>query len=184
MRTAVQTNVSAADYLEMERHSDVKHEFVYGNIFEISGAKLRHNDIIGNINAALRVQVNKEKFKVRFCEVQVEPVGGEVYFYPDVVVGKVPLQNTNSYIVREPVLIAEVLSPSTRFYDSTDKFIQYRKSNTLQYYLLVEQEKQLITVYSRVGDDDWQSDVFTQLSEIINLPMLEVNLSLADVYED
>ena len=77
----------------------------------------------------------------------------------------------------------EVLSETTRVRDMTDKFIQYRKIETLNYYLLVEPEKFLVLLNLKNEKGEWEMVSFTQNAEIISLPKLNISLSLADIYK-
>lgn len=181
MRTAVQTNVSVADYLEMERHSDVKHEFIYGNVIEMAGTSYLHYRItkrVGRLFDDLLIDKGYESAS----EMRVEPEKRAAFLYPDVAVIMPVLQQDASLYIQQPILIAEVLSPSTRTYDSVDKFIQYKKLESLQYYLLIDTEKQLVIFYERTTDDEWPSSFFTQPAEIIELPLLGISISLKDIY--
>ena len=83
----------------------------------------------------------------------------------------------------QPELIVEVLSETSRVRDLTDKFIQYRKIETLNYYLLAEPEKYLILLNFKNEKGDWEMISFTQKEEIISLPKLNITLSLDDIYK-
>ncbi len=182
MRTVVQTNISAAQYLEMEKGSEVKHEFIYGNVIEMAGASFLHFRTTKRVGRLFDDLLNDKGYEAITTDIRVESAEGEVFFYPDVAVVKSALQQDRSLYAQEPILIAEVLSPSTRTYDSVDKFIQYKKLESLQYYLLIDTEKQLVIFYERTFDDEWPSSFFTQPSEIIELPLLGISISLKDIY--
>ena len=81
------------------------------------------------------------------------------------------------------VLIAEVLSETTRKYDLTDKFIQYQKIPTLQYYLCIEPEQQVIFFYFKNENGEWLAETFTKDESIIKLPALNISFSVKDVYQ-
>jgi Uma2 family endonuclease len=82
----------------------------------------------------------------------------------------------------EPSLLIEVTSDSTRKADMVDKLIQYQKFPSLKYYLIVEQDKQEIIVISRNSEGNWQSETYNQPETIINLPALEIQINLKDIY--
>ena len=95
----------------------------------------------------------------------------------------VALPEEHQYYSTQPVLIAEVLSESTRKFDMIDKFIQYQKLDTLQYYLLVEPDKYLVILYKKAEEGNWQSNTFTAITDIIDLPKFNISIALKDIYE-
>jgi Uma2 family endonuclease len=114
--------------------------------------------------------------------VKVKVENEEIYLYPDVLVTKESFQTMKDYIVHQPALIAEVVSDTTRKYDSTDKFIQYQKISSLQYYLLVEPEKHLVIFYEKDESGNWSSKTLTEMNEVIELPFFLTQISLSDIY--
>jgi Uma2 family endonuclease len=108
--------------------------------------------------------------------------GENKYYYPDVFITREPLSNGSVYIKEKPELIIEVLSDSTRKYDTVDKFINYQLFNSLQYYLLVEPETVLISVFSRSEDGDWNLATYSKSTEVINLNKLGISFNLGDIY--
>ena len=79
-------------------------------------------------------------------------------------------------------MIAEVLSSGTRITDTVDKYLDYTKIPTLQYYLVVEPETIHITLYYRNGGGQWQADIFTQKDQTIDLTLLEMQIPLSAIY--
>lgn len=96
------------------------------------------------------------------------------YYYPDIFITKEAQTGENKYVQFEPELIVEVLSEITRVKDMTDKFIQYRKIKSLNYYLLVEPEKFLVLLNFKNEKGDWEMISVTQKEEIISLPKLNI----------
>ena len=103
-----------------------------------------------------------------------------IFFYPDLMIS---LPEQHKYYSTQPILIAEVLSEGTRNFDMVDKFIQYQKLETLQYYLLVEPEKHLVIIHKKTGDNDWQTDTYTSITDVIDLPALQISIALKDIYQ-
>lgn len=106
-----------------------------------------------------------------------------IYYYPDIFITREPETDENKYVQFEPELIVEVLSETTRAKDMVDKFIQYRKINSLNYYLIVEPEKYLVLCNFKDEKGEWDMVSYTQPDEIIQLPKLNISLSLADIYK-
>ena len=91
-------------------------------------------------------------------------------------------QNFKRYFTTEPILLIEILSETTRKFDLTDKFIQYQKIPTLQYYLCVEPEQQVIIFYFKNDIGEWMTETFTKNESIINLPALNISFTVQAVY--
>ncbi len=182
MRVADNLIISVEDYFKSEEVSEVKHEFYYGKLFEMPGAPILHNNLCLRFFLLFFTKLQKAGFQVNIENVKVKIENEEIYLYPDVIVTKEKLETMNDYFVQQPVLLAEVLSDSTRKYDSTDKFIQYQKIVSLRYYLLVEPEKQVVIFYEKDDKGEWSAKTFTELSEVLSFPVLETEISLGDIY--
>lgn len=168
------------EYFAFEEKSEVRHEYYFENLIEMAGASFLHNLISGNLFFILKMLL-KDKDKRIFMEGFKAFIKSEnIFFYPDVMVA---LPEQHEYFSTQPVLIAEVLSESTRKFDMVDKFIQYQKLDTLQYYLLVEPDKHLVIMYKKTDDADWQGDTYTAITDVINLPKLNISIALKDIYQ-
>ncbi len=105
------------------------------------------------------------------------------YYYPDILVTKEPETDENRYVQFEPESIVEALSETTRSKDMVDKFIQYRKIKTLNYYVTVEPEKCLVFCHHKDEKGEWNGISYTKIDEIIPLRDLNISISLADIYK-
>ena len=114
--------------------------------------------------------------------VKVKVPNENKYYYPDVFITREPISKGEVYIKESPELIVEVLSDSTRKYDTVDKFINYQQFNSLQYYILIEPESNFISVFSRFENDDWTLDTYSKKSDIIQLPALGIQFTPDDIY--
>lgn len=170
------------DYLKFEETSEVKHEFYYGKLFKMPEAPVLHNNICLRLFFVLFNTVKQYGFQVNVENVKVKIDNEEIYLYPDILVTAEHFSTMKDYLVYHPTLIAEVLSDSTRKYDSTDKFIQYQKLSALRYYLLVEPEKHVVIFYEKDDAGDWSAKTYTELSQVINLPVLQTQITLRDNY--
>jgi Uma2 family endonuclease len=171
------------EYLTLETQSELRYEFFYGNIYEMPVTTILHNELCIALLILLKSQLSKNDFKVLMENVKVRINSDDVFLYPDVIVAPTPKNTDLAYEAKNPIFIAEVLSDSTRRYDSTDKFIQYSKIDSLQYYLLVEPEKQVVIFYEKAADGEWFSKTYTELEELVKLPLLNASISLADIYK-
>jgi Uma2 family endonuclease len=167
-------------YLAFEEKSEVRHEYYLENLIEMAGTTKLHNQIVFFLTLLFRQGLFAQKFDISSEQVKAYIKSENIFFYPDVMVA---LPEENEFYNSQPILIAEVLSEATRKFDMVDKFIQYQKLDTLQYYLLVEPEKYLVIVYKKTTDNDWQSDTYTSITDVIDLPNLQIKIALKDIYQ-
>jgi Uma2 family endonuclease len=171
------------EYLALEAQSDIKHEFFQGEIFAMSGGTYNHSKIAVNITITLGVKLRGKQCSPMNSDMRVHTPSG-LDTYPDVSVfcSKPDLQD-KQHTLLNPVVIIEVLSPSTRCYDRGDKFTLYRAIPTLTEYLLVDSEQMLVEHYSRNADNAWIFREYRDLTDSVNLAGIEETLSLAEIYE-
>jgi len=114
---------------------------------------------------------------------KVQIVNENQFYYPDIFITKEPETDANKYVQFQPELIVEVLSNATRTKDMVDKFIQYRKINSLVYYLIVEPEKCLVLCHAKDEKGEWDMTSYTKNDEIISLSSLNISLPVQDIYK-
>ena len=170
------------EYILLDEASDIRHEFINGQLYDMSGATDLHNEICFNLTLLFKTLLGKKGFKVYMEGVKCKIQGEEYYTYPDVFITNDASDQENKYIKQHPSLIVEVLSDSTRKYDTVDKFIQYQKIDALQYYILVEPEVYSVHCFSKDEQGEWQAAIFTKLKEIIELKLLSINLPIQLIY--
>ncbi len=177
---------SVEEYIRLDESGPVRHEYFNGKLFEMPGETLLHNEICINVLVLLRSMLISKGWKVYMESSKVKIESEDIYLYPDLIVRKdelsAPAASLNKYIINNPVLIAEILSDTTRKYDSTDKFILYQKKSSLQYYLLIEPEKQVVIFYEKDDNGEWSAKTFTELTETIGLSKLDAEISLSNIY--
>lgn len=127
------------EYFELEETSEIRHKYFEGEIFAMAGASKSHNVLAQNLAAGLRAALRGRGCQTFMEDVRLVMKENVYYVYPDVLVTCDPADRRDAYLVRHPVLIAEILSPSTAEYDRTKKFANYQKINSLRHYLLVSQ---------------------------------------------
>lgn len=179
------THFTEAEYLAVERASDIRHEFVDGYILAMAGASEAHIDISGNLFALFRAAFGERPCKAYPMDMRVYAADEASYFYPDVTIvcGKRQFKEDESAAtLLNPTCLIEVLSPSTELYDRTTKFKHYQTIQSVQHYVLVAQDKPQIEVFTRGDDTSWILTQADSLDGTIALPELDVTLALADVY--
>ncbi len=179
-RTAIEANfISEEDYFLFEEKSEVRHELINGNLYEMSGISKYHNNVVLNLIMLFKTLLQKEKYMIAFESYKFKTPDRN-FLYPDVMVCE---RDPEKYYSEKPVLIAEVLSPSTRKFNLVDKFIQYQKAETLQYYLCIEPEKKVVIFYFKTEEGEWMTETFTNDDDVISLPHLTINITLKDIYQ-
>ncbi len=131
---------SVREYFLLEESSDIRHEFINGNLIEMSGASREHYKICKNLLRLLENLLRDKGYEVYMENMKVKIQDEDQFYYPDIFITKEPETDANRYVQFQPELIIEVLSETTRTKDLADKFIQYRKINTLSYYLVMVAE--------------------------------------------
>lgn len=153
-----QLKFSAQDFLSWELGQELRHEYLDGEVFAMSGGTLEHNMATGAVFATLRQHLRGRPCRAFVSDVKVDVQASNAFFYPDVVVtcSANDLAHTKAVTVSEPTLIVEVLSPSTAAYDRGNKFGHYRQLASLQEYVLVDTEAQSVEVFRRNAAGRWE----------------------------
>lgn len=147
--------MTAAEFLAWEQTQPVRHEFVRGEIFMMTGGVDRNNTVAGNLYIALREQLRGSPCRVYASDVKLRVEAADCYFYPDLMVTCSATDLADRLVKREPVLVVEVLSPSTAAFDRGDKFADYRALPSLAEYLLVDADRQRCELYRKGADGLW-----------------------------
>ena len=170
------------EYLQLEKDTDIRHEFWNGEVFAMAGGTGNHNRIGLKIASALSNKFEPNGCKVFSNDVKLQLQEENYYVYPDVIL-TCDRDDNDIYLVKRPSLIVEVLSKSTESYDRSVKLAQYRKIKSLRYYLLVSQVEPLVEVYGRANEESvFTYEVYESLEEIIKLPALKFEMPMREVY--
>ncbi len=173
--------LTVEEYIQHELKAERRSEYINGQLVEMPGEKDINNELAGLIYMLLIKLLKPQGFSVYNHDVKVAIPNEEKYFYPDVFATREVRIAINQYIKYAPEIIVEVVSPGSHSHDYIDKYIEYTKIPSLQYYLIVEPETILITMYVRTGNG-WEVQKFTKLTDEISLPALESSLLLKDIY--
>ena len=170
--------ISRADYLELERDGSVRHEWVAGQIYAMTGESGRHNRISGRLYASLLAAAERDGCRPYIADMKV--VTETRGYYPDVMVvcnAAVP----GDHHEEAPCLIAEVLSPSTQDRDRREKRAAYQAMPSLRHLLLIRQDDTQLEHFFREDDGSWN---MLQLGpdDVIVLHCPEVTVPVDDLY--
>jgi Uma2 family endonuclease len=175
--TAFEQTMTEAQYLEFEKTSLTRHEFVDGRLIAMAGEKRRHNKIAGRVYALLLERVAALQCEIAFENVKVRTLGTK-YRYPDVVVSCAP--GNNEYYLENPCFVLEVLSHTTYDTDFGIKLDEYKSIASLSRYLILSQNSAFAVLYKRNGEK-WEVETFNGSGEI-DIPCLETTLQLEQIY--
>ena len=177
--------VTRNDYLEGELVSEVKHEFVAGNVYAMSGGTLDHQRVALNFQRIAGNQLSGKKCFPTGSDFKLLVTlgrGEEAFYYPDGMIICVPVPG-DALFSDSPSVIIEVLSPTTRRIDEVQKLRDYLTIPTLQTYILAEPDTPFITLHRRDGTD-FRQEPLSGPDAVLELPQAGLTMALADLYGD
>ena len=172
--------IGREEYLLSERTSETKHEWRDGETFEVPGVGRAHSQVQGALAALAIPAFSGTPYEFNGSDVKVR--AGESYLYPDGTVALDAAFAENDYVLLNPIVIFEVLSPSTSGYDRGEKFRRYDAIPSLRDYVLITTEEPVVEVLSR-GEDGWTLRFFTGLDAVARIPSVGLDLPLGTLYE-
>ncbi len=183
MSTLPVARLTEGEYLTLETAAQYKSEFVGGEMFAMSGGSIRHSNLAARVLWKLGAQLDGSGCAPFTSDLRVRtPLGDQ--FYPDVSVGCAPIQNIDGSVdvYTNPVIIVEVLSPSTANYDRGLKFVLYREIPSLTDYLVFHYDAIHVEHYSRQPNDSWLLQHHHGEDARIQLPSIRCELPLGPIY--
>ena len=178
------THWTLEDYLEMECGSPIKHEFVGGYVYAMSGGSQRHSMLGVRIVRLLDEHLGGSSRRAFNSNMRVRLSSGlQDHLYPDASVScdERDLVDDAALSIRYPCLIVEVLSPSTEDYDQEGKFTLYRGCSTLEEYVLIATGAVRVEVHARAEDGEWETRVYGPGSEVV-LASVGLTFPIAELY--
>jgi Uma2 family endonuclease len=176
------------EYLRREEKAVEKHEFYQGKIIKMPGGTDIHSEIAGNMIATIKVAVRPlpRKFKVYTSDLKIRIESLDSGVYPDalVICEKPEYWQDRHDVIVNPLVIIEVLSPSTQTYDRMGKFDLYKELPSFQEYVLVSTNNFSVETRFREEPDLWRIKTETNIENVVNLRSLGVSISMADIYEN
>lgn len=185
MSAVPKTLMSAEDYLAFERQSEFRHEFYLGEIFQMSGASREHNLIVFNLASQIGSQLRGKNCEGYANDMRVfTPITG-LYTYPDVVVvcGEPEFSDNEFDTLLNPIVLIEVLSPSTADYDRGKKFWHYQSIEHLREYMLIAQDEVKIEHLIKLSNGRWDVREYDLPDTEIELSSIGISLTLSEIYE-
>jgi Uma2 family endonuclease len=174
------------EYLAREKIADYRSEYYQGEIFAMAGGSANHNRIAGNFFASLRQQTAGGACQAFMAEMKVWIEPAQLFAYPDVIVvfGEPRFHSGSEDAITNPLMIAEVLSESTKNYDRGEKFKFYRMAATLREYVLIDQFSIHVEQFAREQDSGkWVLTEYLGADAVLKLSSLSFEMALSELYE-
>ncbi len=174
--------ISVDAYLEGEEMSEIRHEYIGGQVYAMSGGSEAHNLVCGNLYSAIRRHLRGSPCKVFMADMKLRLniAEDDIFYYPDLLVTCDP-SDTEKYFKTKPSVLVEVLSSSTERLDRREKFLSYIALPTLEEYVLIDQSKPAVTRFRK--EAGWKPEHLSE-GDSLSLPSIRFEQSLADLYED
>jgi len=176
---------SPEEYLEFEVDSELRHEYIDGLIIPMTGGTPNHNKIAGNLYVAIHFTLKRQPYEVYYTDQRLWIPKQRIHTYPDVMVIQTPpvFAEGRNDTITNPVMIAEVLSKSTKGYDRDEKFAAYRTITNFQEYILIDQYTIHVEQYVKTDHRKWMFLEYEDINDTLNLTSIPCQISLADIYE-
>jgi len=172
------------EYLTLERASELKHEYISGEVVAMAGATRAHNLITGNIAQRLRNQLEGKPCETYSNDMRVRTTPAD-YTYPDVVIvcQEPQFEDAELDTLLNPIVVVEVLSKSSEARDRGEKFFDYRRMESVKDIILVAQHQMRIEHYVRQADNEWTLHDISNPDRMIRIASIGCALTLAEIYE-
>ncbi|KQP14213.1 Uma2 family endonuclease [Pseudorhodoferax sp. Leaf267] len=182
-RPQPQPRFTAEEYLDWEQAQPERHEYIDGEVFGMAGGEDRNATVAGNLYIALRQHLRGGPCHAYMSDVRLHVATANAYFYPDLMVTWDPADEANRLSKSAPLLLVEVLSPSTAAYDRGDKFAHYRRIASLEEFVLVDIDRRATDVYRKGADGLWVLHPFSG-DQAVALASVALTLPAADLFAD
>jgi Uma2 family endonuclease len=172
------------EYLALEAASNVKHEYLDGQIYAMAGGSPDHAGLQAAVTGLLFPQLRAGRCRAYGSDLRIHVLATGLSTYPDVTIvcGPREIDPADKNSVTNPTVLVEVLSPSTEDYDRGEKFAHYKHIPTLLQYALVSQEEHRVEVWTRGAEGGWTSVVSTD-GEVADLGSIGARLDVRELYE-
>jgi Uma2 family endonuclease len=179
MNLALRQPMTLVEFLTWEERQPLRYEFDGVGPIAMTGGTAGHSIIQGNLASALTTRLRGKACRFFGSDLKIEVADGHIR-YPDGMVVCTPVER-KATVVRDPVIVFEVLSPSTAAKDRIVKAREYQATPSIRRYVMLEQDGVGATVYARAGDA-WTHEILIADS-VLTLPEIDVDLPLAQLYE-
>lgn len=179
-----QPYLTSNQYLQVEEHSNIKHEYIDGQTFAMAGASDAHVTIALNLATDLRSHVRGSGCRVYISDMKARIESLNRFYYPDVMVTCEERDQETPTYKRFPTLIVEVLSDSTEAFDRGDKFVDYQELDSLREYVLVSTKRKRVDCFRRSEQGLWVLQSYRPDGILFRLNSIGFEGEIAGLYED
>ena len=172
------------EYLQMEEKSDIKHQYIDGEIYAMAGALDPHVTVALNLASDLRNHVRGSGCRVYMSDMKAQIEKANRYYYPDVMVTCDERDRQNLKYKSFPCLIVEVLSESTESFDRGDKFADYQLVETIKEYVLINTKRERVECFRRGSEGLWILQTYTPEQASFELKSIGFEGTIEALYED
>lgn len=169
------------EYLEFVEHSPLRYEYVNGVVHAMSGGSVAHGLVTGRLFNAVGIHLRGGPCEVfsSTVDLEIRSETDEITYIPDLMVA-CNREDWSEKAIRYPKLVAEVLSPSTRHIDAREKATNYRRVDSIEEILLLEQSEPKITVFRRA--EKWRPQIYMGVETVLELRSISLSVPLAQIY--
>lgn len=171
------------EYFDWEEQQQLRHEYIDGEVYAMTGGTLNHSEIASNLSFFLKGHLRNRGCRVFNSDARVNIHSSNNYVYPDVIVSCDERDRSATKFLSNPCLIVEVLSASTEAYDRGDKFGLYRRSPSLQDYVLISTDKIAVDIYHKNDRDRWEIISYAA-GDLVELECIGLTLPIEEIFEN
>jgi Uma2 family endonuclease len=183
------------EYLEFERKSAEKHEYVDGEVlpmnrayegsYAMAGARLKHVKIVSKLQGEIYGQLRGKGCDVLSNDMRITVKPADSYFYPDLIIvcGKPEVEDKKSDILLNPNIIIEVLSKGTKDYDLGTKQFTYMQMPSLTEMAFIDSNIMSVKITRRQQDNLWKFETLKEPEEVLRFYSIDIKITLKDIYE-
>jgi Uma2 family endonuclease len=179
MNVALRKPMTLVQFLTWEERQELRYEFDGFEPVGMTGGTVAHEMIGGTLRALLREQLRGKRCRTAGPTLKIEAAGR--IRYPDAFVYCTPVPS-NQTVIKEPFVVFEVLSPGTSRTDRIEKLGEYQATESIQRYVILEQDSIAATVFARQGTDWIAHALISQ--DTLRMPEIDVELPLSDIFAD
>lgn len=163
-----------------------KSEYVGGNIISIAGASPKHNKILSNVIGEVNSFLKGKPCNIYPSDLRVLVKSKDSYFYPDatIICGELELSDDFKDTVKNPMVIFEILSPSTMDYDLGRKFFYYMQIESFKEYITIDTAITQVRINRKQANGAWLFEEYHAIEDIFVIESIGLTINLQDVYSD